>query len=116
MNSRATAAVFDLTEELTAEEFRVLILISKISVEQDGWLIAGLFKILRHGQLTANQLARILYGLHCDNVIALGAQSPAQQPLTIDRLRKGWSMGSSPHLYVWITGMPEPKTVAEPAA
>lgn len=117
MSSQATAAVFNLAQELTAEEFRLLALISEISGEWEGWLIVDALKLLRRSTLTVRQLTRMLYALHCDKIIEMGAESPAQQPLTIDRLRQELAFDTSPHLYVWITGTPAPKTAeAEPAA
>jgi hypothetical protein len=111
MSSQATAIVLNLATELTADEFRVLVLISEISGEYKGWLVVDPLKVLRRSQLTVRQLGRLLYGLHCDRVIAIGAESPAQQPLTINRLRQELAFDSPLHLYIWITGMPTPETI-----
>lgn len=117
MSSQASAAVLNMAQELTAEEFRLLVLISEISGEYEGWLIVDALKILRRSTLTVRQMARMLYALHCDKVIEIGAESPARQTLTIDRLRQELAFDSSIHLYIWIAGMPAPKTAeAEPTA
>lgn len=117
MSSQATAAVMNMAQELTAEEFRLLTLISEISAEYEGWLIVDALKILRRSALTVRQMARMLYALHCDKVIEIGAKSPAQTMLTIDRLRQELAFDTSPHLYIWIAGTPAPKTAeADPDA
>ncbi len=112
MSSQATVAVMNMAQELTAEEFRLLALISEISGEYAGWLVVDALRILRRSTLTIGQMSRMLYALHCDKVIEIGAESPQREVLTIGKLRQELAFDSSPHLYVWIKGMPEP-TIAE---
>ncbi|TXH52970.1 MAG: hypothetical protein E6Q97_14185 [Desulfurellales bacterium] len=111
MSSSATAAVFNLAQELTAEEFRLLMLISEISGEYAGWLVVDPLRTLSRSRLTARQMGRMLYALHCNRVIELGAESPAQQPLTVERLCQDLALDTPLHLFVWITGMPEAETM-----
>lgn len=105
MSRRATAAVFNLAQELTAEEFRLLALISEISSDySEAWLIVDWPKIFAVSRLTAGQAGRILYGLHCDGLIFVGTKVQGAEPLNIRTLRRDFAT-SDPDLYLHIKGM-----------
>lgn len=105
MSSQASAAVFHMAQELTAEEFRLLALISEVSAEySEVWLIVDWPKIFAITRLTAGQAGRILYGLHCDGLIFVGTKVQGAEPLNIRTLRRDFA-ASDPDLYLHIKGM-----------
>lgn len=110
MSSQATVAVFHLAQELTADEFRLLALISEISAEySEVWLIVDWPKIFAITRMTAGQVGRILYGLHCDGLIFVGTKAAGTEPLNIRTLRRDF-VASDPDLYLHIKGMKATET------
>lgn len=75
MSSQSMAAIFEIYLELTAEEFRLLALISESSAEHDEWLIVDWGKVLKQAPLSPSQCGRLLRGLQSDGLIIVGAHN-----------------------------------------
>lgn len=106
MSSQAMSAVLNLSQELIAEEFRLLILIAEVSTDYEGWLIVDWDRVLEKCGLTERQCGRLLRGLQIDLLIAVNTDNWAMQMSVGDHR---FSVPIDPSVYIWIEGMDKPR-------
>lgn len=111
MSSQAMTAVLNLSKELTAEEFRLLMLVAEMSTDYEEWLIVNWDKVLGKCGLTERQCGRILRGLQVDSLVAISTERWALQMSVGD---PRCPVPIQPSVYVWIEGMVKPGTQKEP--
>jgi len=111
MSIESTTAVLNLAQELTAEEFRLLLLITEASTDYKGWLTVNWDNVLDKCGLTEQQCGRILRGLQSGGLIAVGTGNWAIQ-MSVGDLR--CPVPLQPAVLVWIAGMTAPGTEQSP--
>jgi len=105
MSSQAMTAALNLSQELTADEFRLLILIAELSTDHEGWLVVSWGKVLEKCGLTERQCGRMLRGLQIDLLIAVNTDNWALQMSVGD---PRCSIPVEPSVCIWIEGMIKP--------
>lgn len=105
MSSQAMTAVLNLSQELTSDEFKLLMLIAELSTEYEGWLVVSWDKVLKKCSLTKRQCGRMLRGLQADLLIAVNDENWVLQMSVGD---PRCSVPVEPGVYIWIESMIKP--------
>jgi len=103
MSSIAISAVLDMIEELTHDEFRLLLIVAEVSASAEEWLYPRWETVFDKTGFTLSQCRRILLGLKSEEIVRFASFDPAcWLDLSDPRLPLPLKDG----LFVWIQGMP----------